>query len=184
MMSDFIHETDQCLSQLKKNSQNDLERSRAALNRFESQSLDSCLSASPYLFTVSLDPSSESPQVEHVQNMESTEAPQMTSRAHFFHQHGFLHVPSFAHVLQEVIPMKDQMRQLVDKGWQINIEDKNPIAVFRTDEKQIDAIQQGEDYFLSSADAVHFFAEKDALDDKGHLKSEFHHDKVRERTPL
>jgi hypothetical protein len=118
-----------------------------------------------------------------------------THRCQFFNHFGFLHVPSFADLDHEVIPMKEQMRQFVDNSWnvlpphndnnensqntnQIDLGNIKPIAVFRTDDQQLDAIQQGQDYFLSSADKVHFFAEKDALDEHGQLKEEFHLDKV------
>jgi len=53
-----------------------------------------------------------------------------------------------------------------------------PLAILRTDDQQLHAIQQGEDYFLSSADSIHFFAEKDTVDELGQLKKEFHSNKV------
>ena len=52
------------------------------------------------------------------------------------------------------------------------------MAILRTDDQQLHAIQQGEDYFLSSADSIHFFAEKDTVDELGQLKKEFHSNKV------
>ena len=42
--------------------------------------------------------------------------------------------------------------------------------MFRTDSEQTSA-QGSSDYFLDSADRVHFFAEKDALNDDGTVKT-------------
>lgn len=45
-----------------------------------------------------------------------------------------------------------------------------PSAVFRTDSEQTSA-QGSSDYFLDSADRIHFFAEKDALNEDGTVKT-------------
>lgn len=88
-------------------------------------------------------------------------------QSHFFHKHGFILVPSFASC-DEVSQMKAEMQRLVDEEWDC----QNNAKVFRTDEKQIE--EQGRsDYFLESANKVHFFAESRAMDDNGKLKEEF-----------
>jgi phytanoyl-CoA hydroxylase len=85
----------------------------------------------------------------------------------FFHKHGFLLIPSFASC-NEVSNMKAEMQRLVDEEWDC----QNHTKVFRTDDKQIE--EQGRsDYFLESANKVHFFAESRAMDGNGKLKEEF-----------
>ena len=101
----------------------------------------------------------------------SDDAP--TARCNFFNRNGFIHIPAFASE-GEAIGMKKQMVDLAG-GWE-------PVAktsVFRTDEGQTKA-QGSDDYFLSSASRVHFFAEKDATNEDGSLKAEFSDNKVRE----
>jgi phytanoyl-CoA hydroxylase len=60
--------------------------------------------------------------------------------------------------------MIKQMGKLVD-GWTPGEEQ----AVFRTDGEQ-ESAQGSSDYFLDSADRIHFFAEPGAVDEKGGLK--------------
>mmetsp|Transcript_3535 Transcript_3535/g.7024 ORF Transcript_3535/g.7024 Transcript_3535/m.7024 type:complete len:398 (-) Transcript_3535:241-1434(-) len=82
----------------------------------------------------------------------------------FFDQHGFLYIPNFAS-RDEVHSMKTSMANLVQNEW--NPDDPSSphsMQVFRTDQKQIEA-QGRSDYFLDSATKIHYFAEKDALDD-------------------
>jgi phytanoyl-CoA hydroxylase len=59
--------------------------------------------------------------------------------------------------------MIDQMGKLVD-AWTPGDQQ----AVFRTDDKQIDN-QGSSDYFLDSADRIHFFTEAGAVDEAGAL---------------
>ncbi|GMI46931.1 hypothetical protein TrCOL_g8442 [Triparma columacea] len=80
--------------------------------------------------------------------------------SHQFHAHGFLKVNSFV-TSEEADEMIAQMTKLVDESWHPG-DPSTPSAVFRTDEKQ-ESAQGSSDYFLDSADRVHFFAEKDAL---------------------
>lgn len=64
--------------------------------------------------------------------------------------------------------MKRQMEALASE-WD---PDSGKTSVFRTDEGQVDA-QGSDDYFLTSSDRVHFFAEKDAIDADGKLKQKY-----------
>jgi phytanoyl-CoA hydroxylase len=87
--------------------------------------------------------------------------------------------------------MKDEMHHLVTEQWNPNPnqnDDRNygdgngngsgndesnkKITIFRTDEDQID-IQGSDDYFLTSANKVHFFAEQKAMDENGQLKPQY-----------
>lgn len=95
-----------------------------------------------------------------------------TTRCQFFDKHGFILVPSFSSP-EEVQSMKCHMQQLVSSKW---IPQKST-HVFRTDEKQLEA-QGRSDYFLDSASATHFFAEKDAMDDSGQLKESYRENKI------
>lgn len=116
----------------------------------------------------------------------------------FINKHGFVKVNNYADE-DEIQAMKSKMKDLVDQLWDIsppprtcassNEPDNDEksssneshnlgLSVFRTDEKQMDA-QGSDDYFLRSATGVHFFAETDALDDKGlYLKEEFRKNKM------
>lgn len=91
----------------------------------------------------------------------------------FFDEYGFLHVKNFASS-KEILDMKHQMQTLVDTQWDPNGEG---LTVFRTDEKQIEE-QGSTDYFLESANKVHFFAESGAMTQEGKLKQEFLNDKI------
>ncbi len=95
-------------------------------------------------------------------------------RCKYFDLHGFLKVPSFAKDV-DISAMKRQMQELVDSEWDPN-GSKKP-TVFRTDEKQIEE-QGSDDYFLESANKVHFFAESSAMTADGKLKDEFLNDKI------
>ena len=98
-----------------------------------------------------------------------------TSRCKFFDKHGFLRLEAFCDE-DEVRKMKHQMETLVDEKWDPNNE-KKKITVFRTDEKQV--LNQGsDDYFLESANKVHFFAESKAMNKNGKLKVEFQNKKM------
>lgn len=96
-----------------------------------------------------------------------------TKRCQFFDRHGFIFVPGFA-TAGEVESMKSTMKEMVYKDWEPAT---GTTQVFRTDEGQIKA-QGTSDYFLDSAAKVHFFAEKDAMDDKEDLKVEYHANKI------
>uniref|UniRef100_A0A7S4WC89 Uncharacterized protein n=2 Tax=Ditylum brightwellii TaxID=49249 RepID=A0A7S4WC89_9STRA len=71
--------------------------------------------------------------------------------------------------------MKKQMKELVETEWHPS--SSSNTAVFRTDEGQLKA-QGSNDYFLDSATAVHYFAEKDALLGNEELKKEYYQNKV------
>lgn len=100
-----------------------------------------------------------------------------TRRCQYFDMHGFALVQSFANAT-EVISMKQQMQSLVDEEWDPN---NTKPTVFRTDEKQIDE-QGSDDYFLESANKVHYFAEAQAMTTgptgKALLKDEFAQNKI------
>lgn len=89
-----------------------------------------------------------------------------TARCRFFNRNGFVHIPGFASK-SEALAMKKQMTDLA-AAW----DPASNTSVFRTDEGQTKA-QGSDDYFLSSASRVHFFAEKDATNEDGSLKAEF-----------
>ena len=93
-----------------------------------------------------------------------------SSRCQFFDRVGFLHVQNFS-PKEECLAMKKQMKSLVEECWNPNEQS----TVFRTDEKQIDEQGSGKsgDYFLDSADRIHFFSESRAMDSDGKLKAEF-----------
>ncbi len=105
-------------------------------------------------------------------------------RCRYFDKFGFAHVPSFAQP-SEVRAMKDQMQALVEDEWDPEHMDKP--TIFRTDEKQITE-QGSDDYFLTSSNKVHFFAESGAIDidideqnkstNNKRLKQQFVHDKI------
>lgn len=96
----------------------------------------------------------------------------VTARCQFFDRNGFIHIPGFASE-SEIDDMKQQMEDLANKEW----DPAAKTSVFRTDHGQTKA-QGSDDYFLSSASRVHFFAEKDATNDDGSLKPEFANNKV------
>ena len=100
-----------------------------------------------------------------------------TKRCRFFDKHGFIFLPNFA-THGEVQSMKSSMEQLVNDEWKTGA-DKHSTQVFRTDQKQVEA-QGRSDYFLDSASKIHYFAEKDALDDdeNGKLKQEYITNKI------
>lgn len=87
-----------------------------------------------------------------------------STRARFFHLTGFLHIPAFCSQ-QECDQMKNEMSQLVANCWNPN----EDIDSFGTSDS--DNTARG-DYFLESAERVHFFAETEAMND-GKLKAEF-----------
>ena len=96
----------------------------------------------------------------------------VTARCQFFDRNGFIHIPGFASE-SEIDDMKQQMEDLANKEW----DPAAKTSVFRTDHGQTKA-QGSDDYFLSSASRVHFFAEKDATNVDGSLKPEFANNKV------
>jgi len=79
----------------------------------------------------------------------------------FFDQHGFLHIKAFASQ-EETSGMLSQMSDVLE-DW-----DPTTCVTFRTDEAQ-ESAQASSDYFMSSADKVHFFTEVDATDETGAL---------------
>eukprot|EP00434_Breviolum_minutum_P010261 symbB.v1.2.009055.t1/scaffold569.1/size186053/24 len=95
-------------------------------------------------------------------------APQVSSesRCQEFQEKGFLHLKGFIS-MDECEIMKKRMKELVD-GW--DPEHETP-AAFTTDSKQQTEMQGKSDYFLDSADRIHFFIEKSAADKDGKLKA-------------
>ena len=81
-----------------------------------------------------------------------------TERCQCFDRYGFITIPSFSNK-SENEAMKSQMRTLVDESW---FPGKEKTAIFRTDEKHIEA-QGSNDYFLESASRIHFFLQKKKL---------------------
>jgi len=77
--------------------------------------------------------------------------------------------------------MKQQMRQLAEEQWIIkdsndnkNNSNNNKISTFTTGENQ-ESAQGSDDYFLNSANKVHFFAEQDLIDPtSGTLRDDVH----------
>ena len=93
-----------------------------------------------------------------------------SDRCRTFDELGYLLIPQFA-TSEEVQSMKIEMVRLVQNEWFPG--GKDTTAVFRTDDKQIQA-QGHSDYFLDSADRIHYFAEVDAVDPTtGALKPEY-----------
>mmetsp|Transcript_10794 Transcript_10794/g.26927 ORF Transcript_10794/g.26927 Transcript_10794/m.26927 type:complete len:363 (-) Transcript_10794:88-1176(-) len=82
-----------------------------------------------------------------------------------FERDGYLLIKGFASAA-ECSAMKDRMQELIGK-WD---PDKTLAPVFVTDEGQQLTNQGSSDYFLDSADRIHFFLEKDAAGDDGKLK--------------
>ena len=78
-----------------------------------------------------------------------------------FDYNGFIVKRSFVSQA-ECAKMLLRMESLAETHWHPN-DSGQPSAVFRTDGDQIRA-QGSSDYFLDSADRLHFFAEKDAVD--------------------
>eukprot|EP00501_MAST-03F_sp_TOSAG23-6_P001967 GSMAST32.ASY1.ANO1.2051.1 assembled CDS len=76
-----------------------------------------------------------------------------------FHRDGVGVVKQFAS-REECEEMMERMKTLID-SW-----DPKTVEAFRTDEKQTEA-QGRSDYFLDSADRIHFFLEPDAIDKNG-----------------
>lgn len=89
-------------------------------------------------------------------------------RREAFDRDGFLHVEGFASS-EECEKMLERMKDLVE-AWD---PEKTNSPVFVTDEKEQEAAQGSSDYFLDSADRIHFFLEKDAADADGKLKKGF-----------
>ena len=129
-----------------------------------------------------------------------------SNRCKYFDKNGFLLLRAFSNE-DEIKSMKDQMQSLVDEQWHPNDDDNNDdnndnennnnndsnsnssdygqnrngtkITVFRTDDKQIDT-QGSDDYFLESANKVHFFAESKAIQTSStKLKPEFLQNKMK-----
>lgn len=98
-----------------------------------------------------------------------------TKQCRFFDKHGFILIESFASS-NEISSMKSTMEQLVNDEWHPS--KHKSTEVFRTDDKQCDA-QGKSDYFLDSANKVHFFAETSAIiEESGELKEEYKSNKL------
>lgn len=82
-----------------------------------------------------------------------------------FDRDGFLHIKGFA-TLEECDTMRQRMADLVT-GWDPNASEP---VVFSTNQKEQEKAQGSSDYFLDSANRIHFFLEKDAIDGDGKLK--------------
>jgi len=84
-----------------------------------------------------------------------------------FDRNGFLHIKAFAST-EECAGLRKQMQDLIGQ-WD---PDKTLAPVFRTDQKQQERSQGSSNYFLDSADRIHFFLEKGAAGEDGKLKPE------------
>jgi len=89
------------------------------------------------------------------------------SRRDEFQDRGFLLLKGFVSK-DECESMKKRMKELVD-GWDPQLETP---AAFTTDSKQQTEMQGKSDYFLDSADRIHFFIEKSTADKDGKLKAD------------
>lgn len=85
-------------------------------------------------------------------------------RRETFERDGFLHIKGFASA-EECAGMQKRMRELIEM-WD---PDATLVSKFTTDDTQLEH-QGRSDYFLDSADRVHFFLEKDTLADDGRLR--------------
>lgn len=83
-----------------------------------------------------------------------------------FDLHGFVIIRGFVSSM-DCNEQISKMHELIDQ-WDPKIE--NP-ATFRTDGKQLEA-QGSSDYFLDSSNCIHFFAEVDAIDKVGNIRSD------------
>lgn len=83
----------------------------------------------------------------------------------FFDCNGFLHIPSFCSK-EECDKMMNRMAELI-ASWD---PDKTMSPIFTTDQQEQEKAQGSSDYFLDSADRIHFFLEKEATDESGKLK--------------
>jgi len=92
------------------------------------------------------------------------QAAQAETRAERFRRDGFLHVKGFASAV-ECGRLQSRMRELIEK-WDPN---QTLSPVFVTDKDQ-EKQQASSDYFLDSADRIHFFLEKDAVTKDGALR--------------
>lgn len=90
---------------------------------------------------------------------------EVTDRAADFNRDGFLHVRGFC-TTEECVAMKERMAELI-ASWD---PEKTLAPVFSTDSEKQQEAQGSSDYFLDSADRIHFFLEKDAADEGGKLK--------------
>lgn len=84
-----------------------------------------------------------------------------------FERDGFLHIKAFC-TRDQCANMQSSMGALID-AWD---PDKTMAPIFSTDEKEQQKAQGDSDYFLDSADRVHFFLEKGAVDDEGKLRKD------------
>jgi len=105
-------------------------------------------------------PSSQQSWVRQDTTYETSSADER--QAAFDHQ-GFLVVKGFADS-DECAAMRACMADYIEE-W----EPGNEAAVFRTDEKQLEA-QGSSDYFFGSSNRIHFFAEPDATEESGNLR--------------
>mmetsp|Transcript_59215 Transcript_59215/g.105216 ORF Transcript_59215/g.105216 Transcript_59215/m.105216 type:complete len:338 (+) Transcript_59215:51-1064(+) len=99
--------------------------------------------------------------------MPSDTAGEVTSRGQLFERDGFLHIKGFASK-EECARLKNRMKELID-AWDPSAEQP---TVFVTDTKQQLKHQGSSDYFLDSADRIHFFFEKGATNEDGSLKKD------------
>ncbi|GMH50505.1 hypothetical protein TL16_g02580, partial [Triparma laevis f. inornata] len=93
---------------------------------------------------------------------------EQSARAANFNTYGFHVARDFVSV-KKAAAMIGRMGDIVEEFWHPG-DPEQPSAVFRTDSEQTSA-QGSSDYFLDSADRIHFFAEKDALNEDGTVKT-------------
>lgn len=82
-----------------------------------------------------------------------------------FERDGFLHLRSFCSKA-ECASLQESMGKLID-AWD---PEETLAPIFTTDEKEQTKAQGDSDYFLDSADRIHFFLEKEAVDSEGKLR--------------
>lgn len=82
-----------------------------------------------------------------------------------FERDGYLHLKGFASA-DECSRMKQRMQELIE-AWDPY---ETRVPVFVTDQTEQAKAQGSSDYFLDSADRIHFFLEKEAADEDGLLK--------------
>lgn len=87
-----------------------------------------------------------------------------TEQRKFFEENGYLVVKGFA-TASECQGMLGRMQELI-ASWNPQSE---KVPIFVTDKKQ-ESAQGASDYFLDSADRIHFFLEAGVTDDDGYLK--------------
>lgn len=121
--------------------------------------MTSKLQASEYIYQI---------EFEHIRNKANqtrndlknqTSNPGDADKKAYFDANGFIHLPKFC-TNTEIQDMKQQMRLLAEENW---ITETKQLSGFTTGDDQ-ESAQGSDDYFLNSANKVHFFAEQNLID--------------------